>query len=642
MSNLRSAALAISCLFVSGSLYATSITRFATDETAPPLNAGTTQTLIIKPLDRRGRVITQVSGTLLAYSPSGESLFVDKTTTYQDGAAHLTVFPKRAGDHLLRLHDPESRQDYQVKIAVAVPAQSVSLRFSGFDYHPVFTAAAKFRPFITPAGDIPTTAAAYLKVSNPRTGIVYGKVADLRSFQSGSIFVDVLTPGKYTAELSVFPKSFDTLKPNIKTTTRSLQLNTVVIDALPESVTPLCRDFVELTILGTTPQEWRTVEWPFGIAVSNNNYTMDSVSTATLDRQLRWQYVLGATWGRNDITSAAIPLKNGEPDFARLEPSLQQFRNRYIKLALGVDTGSHEMWETLLPKLHRRQRTLLYALELQMPETKESTQEDYAGLIKSVWKALKGDSPGTTGTQIVVGGRTGLAPESVSPLIASLENHFNALSCHWFPPAETHTFSDSGFENFIVSVSQAFKNNAGEDKQLWLGKTGWSDRAGEETQAVNLVKTFTVAFYNGVSKVFWSDLTDRTELPWQKNHENTRGLLYSDYRPKLSAVSYSLVSNLLAGLTPLEYRDENGFEVYTFEIKPQSNKLKGVMHVAWSKSSGVKTLKVPVKMGGFFYAVDAFGKEPSAQSESSSGSPIRLLEVDHVPVFIWDSSPNPK
>lgn len=597
------------------------------------LKANTTDTIEIIGLNRRGQQANHSTGTLFVHTESNQCLRIfSRTANLENGKAIIPVLPLKGGHYPITIVDKERRLQSQVIANITPPPSWVSLNFTGFDYYPAFITGSGFSPFVKSSSDIPLTSPVNLKVYNKRGGIVFSRISDLKTVSTGKFPMSVSTPGMYTAELLVYDLKPSELSGNTNHTTRSLGMKQVSFESISEQIKPVHSDSTTITVLSSTPQEWRSLEWPFGICINNNQFSTDYISTSTLDVQLRWQFVLGATWGRNELTDDAI-LKDGDAyKWNRIDSTIKQFRARFIKLTLGLPVIPEMM--KAVPALQKEYRATLYAMDFM--NTKNLPTDDYVRIVNNAITAINNGDDKTTKTAfLVVGNSAHFSTEEAQILLDKIDERFNILSYHWFPKS----IKEDLLNDYDKMTSQAvgLLKNKFPDKEFWLGKAGIADSGDEENQAINLVKLYTIGFYNGVSKIFWSNLLDNYKYPWDRTNENSFGLLKSDYSPKISAVSYSLVSNLLAGVVPKKREMKNGLEIFTFTIKPQSSKVGGIMYVVWNNVAKKTSVTLPIELSNRVYAIDAFGAETIGKSVSESGQSIGLeYTVDHVPLFVWD------
>jgi hypothetical protein len=177
---------------------------------------------------------------------------------------------------------------------------------------------------------------------------------------------------------------------------------------------------------------------------------------------------------------------------------------------------------------------------------------------------------------------------------------------------------------------------------------GWATHPGgctEAEQARWLVQMHTMALAGGVHKVFWFNLHDWRRMPWEGQFDSHLGLLDSNYRPKPSAIAYNLMQFQLTRTEFVKTTRQGAATIYSFRILPQTSKVDGMMHVAWTSGPG-ETAEVALsesKPGGLAGA-DCLGAElmpvnrdELARQPSRPGSPRTFrYRVGADPVFIWD------
>ncbi len=448
-------------------------------------------------------------------------------------------------------------------------------------------------------------------------------------------------------------------------TTASVYGNLVRLESLPTTATVLGHDQFTLWNLSRTAREALLYGSPFAICSGGLFHLSEEDIATTGARRLKWHRRLGSFWGRNDLWWNEIEPFLGVFKLSKVDKVVQAYRSEYLRLlgilcyasawspggAAPATADERANWRGFVSNMARRYGMKIIAYEVWNEPNfgfwrPNGNVLDYRELVKATYEEVRKVSPGP---RIVAGATARYDPVFLDRMLADGYKQFlDVVSFHPYPERHWQGPEENSFSDICDAARSLMRKHDILAKELWITETGWATHPGgctEAEQARWLVQMYTVALAGGVHKVFWFNLHDWRRAPWEGQFDSHLGLLDSNYRPKPSAIAYNLMQFQLTRTEFVKTTQQGAATIYSFRILPQSSKVDGMMHVAWTSRPG-ETAEVALaesKPGGMA-AADCLGAERTpvnrdelAHQPSLPGS-LRTFRyrVGADPVFIWD------
>jgi hypothetical protein len=150
-------------------------------------------------------------------------------------------------------------------------------------------------------------------------------------------------------------------------------------------------------------------------------------------------------------------------------------------------------------------------------------------------------------------------------------------------------------------------------KDLWITEIGWPSGpfgVTEKEQANFLTRAYAIALSHRLMKVFWFNLNDWEDLPWEGGKDAHLGLLDSKYRLKPAATAYNITEFMMAEMTARQVANHGKAVVHSYDIQTHSYKWQGTMHIAWTPRMGdEEEIELDLLGGGGIIVIDYLGAE---------------------------------
>lgn len=447
-------------------------------------------------------------------------------------------------------------------------------------------------------------------------------------------------------------------------TTGSVMGYLMRLEGLPTTATVVGRDRSTLWSFSLTSREALFYPSPFGIGGASLLLLGDEELEQASKDQIAWQRRIGSYWGRSDLWWHEIEPVTGTYVWPRLDKVVEGYRSQHLRLVGTLGNASswsadgsapstpEELahWRGLVRAMVERYQMKLIGYEVWTePNTSAwapaPNVADYRALVKATHEEVRKVS---TGPRVVAGVTAGFDAEYLDALLADgFTQYLDVVSVRPAPGDPRRGPEDNGFDRMCADLRNLMRRHSALTKETWITEVGWPTGPGGSTeleQANWLVRAYTIALANRVDKVFWAQLSDWERFPWQGDARGRRGLLDGQMRPKPAAAAYNLMQYLLTRVEHHETRRQGAAVVHSFTILPQTAKVEGRLHVAWTLEPGAEEL-VALKpaLPGALVAVDMLGGElePENRAEIARGRAGDTnrefrYRIGFEPVFIWD------
>ena len=405
------------------------------------------------------------------------------------------------------------------------------------------------------------------------------------------------------------------------------------LESLPTTATVLGRDRFTVWALSVSPRESLLYPAPFGICSGVAFDLADSDLATTGAKRLAWHRRLGSFWGRNDISWSKVEILPGSFLWELVDKVVAAYRSEYLRIVGVLGYGSawapdgnapstpagREEWRGFVGQLLKRFGMKILAYEVWNEPNHgfwkpKSNVRDYRELVKVTWEEMRKLFKEDEGPRVVAGVTAGYDPVFLDGLLADgFARNLDVVSIHPYPEAHDESPEQNALAKACLSLRDLMRTHGVVEKERWITQIGWPTSPGGATelqQANWLVRAYTIAFAAGISKVFWSDLHDRTRMPWEGNWDGHLGLMDSNYRPKPSASAYNIAQFMLTRTVCDGTTRQGAAAVTTFQVPKQSFRYESLLHVAWTPQGEEETtVTLTENYGGGMLAVDYLGAQ---------------------------------
>lgn len=263
--------------------------------------------------------------------------------------------------------------------------------------------------------------------------------------------------------------------------------------------------------------------------------------------------------------------------------------------------------------------------------TNDATGADYAALLKAAYQTIKQNDPSVP----VLGGSIAVNIEFLDDMMqAGAGKYMDGLSVHYYlsqrAPEKRARERLDGYRDVLVKYGY-------EKMPVWLTETGWANcYVDEQTQAQYIVRN--AVFYDeflsdyGIEGQYFtyelqnSSITS-TNLTTEE-YENSLGLYYNDFTPKIAAYAVKAFNNLTAGktFTALEQIKYGLFYQKSAYVASYAQGSQTV-YVVWAESETELELTLPDT------EITVYDMQGNVIEENAQGG-VKSIGVTPSPIYI--------
>ncbi|MGC8741368.1 MAG: hypothetical protein ACP5QZ_00365 [Candidatus Sumerlaeaceae bacterium] len=663
-------------------------------ETTVPIQKDTS--LLVRVEDTDG---LPFSGKLACYTSARNDVLLPAQVSAVSGFARVPIFVRTPGPHPVSFYEPQSGAFTSVTLHAVPHGLVVRLGVEEFEKQQSIVAPTFIAPRIQLEGGRHIPKSILVSAYDHRGQPVISQIVSAAALLAAQEKLLIPVPGllemrvrAYAEPLhesrrvpALFPLHVGS-RPQDGATTAAIALPDGVTTRLvggyimaleepPTSATLLGEDRFALWAFAKVPREVRLPLTLFGIDQADVS-RMDIVDLGKLGRKLfGWQARIGPIWARFPYDLQEIVANPNAYSWPRVQTLAKEAKDRGLRCVVDVpvpdeaavsDALQHidrattfTHWLKWLSQYRRAVGEKLRIFALRLPETQPDRPHSCYSpelvhlAFESAYRAL--DNTAESSPSLLAVFPPPFDPaEFKAHLPKAVRNWTEAQLVGLYTPLPQASPEENQVEAQIDLMRSLLRAHNLLRRPLWIGPVGWSSHplwGSELTQANYLVRLYTIAASSKAVRVFWSDLHDRVENPWESPPTKFCGLLDSNLRPKPAAIACNLALFMLTSTKPLESHTTGTLTVHAFDIELHSMRWPGKLYVAWSNDEkSTATLRVPISPAGC-YAFDYLGAqvdpvcvEPVARTDATDGETTKVMtfQVTHEPLYVWDVTTRPQ
>lgn len=240
---------------------------------------------------------------------------------------------------------------------------------------------------------------------------------------------------------------------------------------------------------------------------------------------------------------------------------------------------------------------------------------DYALLLKDGYNQIKMSNKKA---KVLFSGLSSIYNGAIDTLFnLNISPYFDIMNLHWYT-------SPSGTPEELLSYLQTFSGKMKKcnvEKPLWMTEVGYSTALGmtnEESQDIQLPRTFLICFVCGVDKVFWYKGRSSENNPNEK--EDCFGLWHKDYVPKPAYYAYKTLTKMCPNKSSRPQLQRRGDVYLAFWKRPDGKK-------AWAVWTSKEKVRVKLNVKGKYDAYNNHGNEMKISPSCLEVSPSVIYVI---------------
>jgi hypothetical protein len=657
-------------------------------ETTVPLQKDTFLDLTVA--DNTG---SPYSGKIVCHTSARNEMLIPEEVRCANGKARVPLFVRTAGPHILTLYEPESGAHTSVTIHGKSAGLRVRLFAEEFEKQQSIVAPLSLAPRITLEGGDTIPQSVLITAYDHRGQRQLAQMMSASELSAGRTRILLPLPGLielrarvYAEPLheaqrvpSVFPL-FVGSRPQDGATTASVALPDGVTTAVvggyivalceaPTTATLLGEDRLALWAFAKVPAEVRLPLTLFGI----DHPDVSRMNIVELDKTARklfaWQVRIGPVWARFPYQYEDVIANPYAYSWPAVQTLAQVAKSRGLRCIIDVPvppketvaatlTGSKDAGTTFsnwIKWLTRYQTAVanklrIFALRTPDPQSLDEPAsydpDALYAVFKNAYSAL--NSVAETSPSLVADFSGEFDPhEFTTHLPRAVRDWTEAQLVRLNIPLPDKSPDANNIEAQIDQMRNALRKHNLLKRPLWIGPVAWSSHplwGSELTQANNLVRLYTIAASAKALRVFWADLHDRAQNPWEASPVAFQGLLDAEFRPKPAAIACNLALFMLTSTKPVSASTTGPLTVHAFDIELHSTRWPGRLYVAWTRDeSTTATYTLPIGPAGWFAfdylgaQIDPLKVEPiDTHAHDCDTTRSVTFPITHEPLFIWD------